>query len=1157
MSRHRVNLDYENEKLLFTARRCAVRCKRKPVFPEPRDLNWPRTSSLRRRSRLPKQEHLIHQRHDHWQPKMNRSLNRIEELHDSSTPELSTDDSSESDSNSDFQSVPELNIYTVGVLPFAKLAQKHGYEICSVTMADVDKALAERIYTNPATKVPPEYHDLLRVFSREDSDRLPVRRPYDHRIELEKGKQPSFGPLYGMSLNELKVLRKYLEDQLAKGFIRASSSPAASPVIFVKKPGGGLRFCVDYRALNAITIKNRYPVPLIQETLSRLSKAKFYTKLDIIAAFNKLRIAEGDEWKTAFRTRYGLFEYLVMPFGLANAPSTFQHYVNDVLRPYLDVFCTAYIDDILIYSNNLREHKEHVRLVLKALELAGLQLDVDKSEFHKTEVTYLGYVISTDGIKMDPAKVQAILDWETPKNVKDVRAFLGFANFYRRFIDNFSNTVSPMIELTKKNATFRFSEACQQAFDQLKQAFTTAPILRHFDPDLPIVVEADSSDYVTAGVLSQRGPDGVLRPVAYFSKRMNPAEGNYEIYDKELLAIVRCFEQWRPELEGASFPIDVLSDHKNLQYFTTTKQLSHRQARWSEYLSRFQFSITYRPGKQGEKPDALTRRSQDLPAQEEARNARQQTLLRPELFKTPETTTEIRLVETSRTVQDILEEEYDKDPFIQEILGLLRNKVRRSKKISLSDCEEIAGRLYFRGRLVIPTDDELIIKLLRITHDSPTGGHPGRGKTLEVLQREYYWPGMFETIRRYVSSCHTCRRVKASREKYHGLLKPLPVPERRWQDISVDFVTELPESEGFTNVMVVVDRLSKYRYLIPCKGMEAPDVARMFLRHVWCNHGLPRSIISDRGPQFVSAFHDELCKQLGVDPRFSTGFHPETDGQTEIANALMEQVLRAYTNYQQDDWVTWLPTAQFEANNTVSETTGMSPMMACYGQNPRMSFEPPSGLDRPRYQALQALEANHMVEKMKDVTDFIREEMVWAQANHQLHANRKRNAAPAYEVGDEVWLDARNIRTQRPSRKLDWKNLGPYPVVKKVSSHAYRLELPASMKIHPVFHVSLLRPAAPTEDYLPGQRIEPPEPVVIDNEEEYFVDRIEDVRFNRRRKAYEYLVKWTGYDDLSWEPAESLQDNEATALFHELYPDKMVPITNHIGHSSSRTNARF
>ena len=1149
---HKIAFDWMNKQLHFNSSRCQVICLRK----HSKDVRskalsdfletsrW--GSPLNSRPNSPRNYRKTfaragRARHDDWLPRMKQELRQASTKVE--TELLATPHSDNlTDTDDDDEAAPkpdsDHDMYFIGAAPMAKLARRPDHEIYAVTIADIDKALAPKTYTDPVAKLPAEFHDFLHVFSRKEADKLPEHRSYDHRIELHKGAKPTFGPLYGMSQNELRVLRKYLDENLQKGFIRASSSPVAAPVIFVKKPGGGLRFCVDYRNLNAITVKNRYPIPLIQETLTRLSKAKYYTKLDIIAAFNKLRIAKGDEWLTAFRTRYGLFEYLVMPFGLANAPSTFQHFVNDVLRPFLDVFCTAYIDDILIYSESLEEHKKHVRLVLGALSDAGLQLDIDKSEFFKTEVIYLGYVISTEGIKMDPAKVQAIQEWEYPLNVKDVRAFLGFANFYRRFIDQFSELASPLIALTKKGTAFIFSESCRIAFDQFKKAFITAPILRHFDPELPIVIEADASDYVTAGIISQRDSDGGLRPVAYFSKRMSPAECNYEIYDKELLAIVRCFEQWRPELEGAAFPIEVLSDHRNLQYFTTTKQLSHRQARWSEYLSRFRFEIIYRPGKHGGKPDTLTRRSQDAPAQEEARKARVQTLLPPEVFRQ----TDLMLVETDRSIQQIIDDEYPNDELIQETLELLRTGVRRSKKFTLAECTFRDGKLYYRNRLVVPDHDELKIKLLRHVHDSPVGGHLGRSKTLEILQREYYWPNMFDSVRRYVTCCHVCRRSKANREKYHGLLKPLPIPDRRWQHISMDFVVDLPLSEGCSNILVVVDRLTKYRVLIPCSVMTAPEVAKLFLRHVWVHYGLPETIVSDRGTQFVSAFWQELCTQLSIKALLSTASHPQTDGQTENANAVMEQVLRAYTNYLQTDWVRWLATAQFAANNTVSESTKVTPFVANYGQNPRMGFEQPTGTQRPPALRLQAQEANRFVEQMKDITEFVRVELGWSQALQQEYANKSRQPAPAYQVGDKVWLDARNIRTTRASKKLDWKNLGPYRVSQIVSSHAYKLDLPKSMsKLHPVFHVWLLRPAALNSEYLSGQQNPPPQPVEIDGEEEYWVECIEDLRYNRRRRRYEYLVKWTGYDDRSWEPADALKDIEPLDRFHKEHPDKPMP----------------
>jgi len=327
------------------------------------------------------------------------------------------------------------------------------------------------------SRIPKEYHDYFYLFDKASADVLPPHRVYDHRIPLKKDFIPPFGPLYSMSPVELRTLREWLDENLKKGFIRPSSSPAASPVLFVKKKNGSLRVCVDYRGLNAGTIKNRYPLSLFQETIAQVCKARFFTKLDLRGAYNLVRMAEGEEWKTAFRTRFGLFESLVMPFGLCNAPATMQNFINDVLRDYLDVFATAYLDDILIYSTSLNEHREHVRMVLRRLKEAGLYLKAEKCEFHQTEVEYLGMIISVQGIKMDTKKISAITEWPTPKNVRDVQSFLGFANFYRRFIKDYSKVVAPLTRLTRKNTPFQWSPQCHEAFNKLKSTFTTAPVL--------------------------------------------------------------------------------------------------------------------------------------------------------------------------------------------------------------------------------------------------------------------------------------------------------------------------------------------------------------------------------------------------------------------------------------------------------------------------------------------------------------------------------------------------------------------------------------------------------------------------------------------------------------------------------------------------------
>ena len=756
-------------------------------------------------------------------------------------------------------------------------------EVFAASMADITKALAVKQKVDPRTRLPKQYWEFLDLFDSKESDKLPPIRGQgiDHKIELieENGKKPTvpWGPLYSMSQDELLVLRRTLTDLLGKGFIGVSNSPAAAPVLFVRKPGGGLRFCVDYRGLNKVTKKDRYPLPLIYETLRNIGKAKWFTKLDVMSAFHKIRVAEGDEWMTAFRTRYDLFEWMVTPFGLANAPSTFQKYINWALRDYLDEFCSAYVDDVLVYTDGTREqHQDHVRKVLRRLNEAGLQLDIGKCEFETKSTKYLGFIIEAgEGVRMDPAKVEAITNWEAPTSIKGVQSFLGFANFYRRFIKDFSKLTIPLTNLARKDNHFRWTEEANKAFEYLKKIFIPAPVLVQFDSERETILETDASEWCIGGTLMQYDKKGVLHPCAYYSKKNNPAECNYEIYDKEMLAIVRCLEEWDAELRSVSH-FEIRTDHKNLEYFMTVRKLTERQMRWSLILSRLNFQISYLPGKQNERADALSRREQDVPKTSDIRKEHRMTqMLKPDTLSKLKigtiickaTNTRDDRVERNLTIEDDeaglnnsspeLEELWEQAREADEDLQQLTDVVRAKKqvfptslgvRVSVGDCSlDQDGHLLFRGRVWVPVSEPLRTALIQGTHDSIISGHPGREATAALMARRFFWPNMLQDIRRFIRNCDTCGRNKAWRERRQGFLKPLPIPDRVWQEISVDFVVDLPKSEGCTNMMVITDRLGKGAIIEPCASIEAEALAETFIRCYYRHHGLPTAIVSDRG----------------------------------------------------------------------------------------------------------------------------------------------------------------------------------------------------------------------------------------------------------------------------------------------------------------------
>ncbi len=692
---------------------------------------------------------------------------------------------------------------------------------------------------------------------------------------------------------QLGVTHLSVEEELAKGFIRPSISPASAGFFFIKKREGGLRPCIDYRALNDLTVKFRYPLPLVPAALEQLRTAKYFTKLDLRSAYNLIRIREGDEWKTAFSTTSGHYEYLVMPFGLVNSPSVFQAFIN-VFRDMLNRWVIVYIDDILIYSDSYEDHVKQVRSVLQRLLAHQLYAKIEKCEFNQTSVSFLGYVISSGGVTMEDQKVQAVIDWPQPVTVKELQRFLGFANFYRRFIRNFSTVAAPMTAMLKKGRQhLKWTPAAIAAFQKLKERFTTAPILHHPDPEREFIVEVDASSTGIGAILSQRhGNPPKLYPCAFHSRKLTPTEQNYDLGNRELLAMKAAFEEWRHWLEGAKHPFTVLTDHRNLEYLRSAKRLNHRQARWALFFTRFDFSVTYRPGTQNTKADALSRlhESSIVPHTHES-------IISPTIFLAP-------------------------------IQWDIMTEITEAQATDPPPAETPPNRTY------VPF--ALRQRVIQGVHSTLSSGHPGIAATVQLLTNRFWWSTLQADTITHIRKCPTCNVSKPSHQLPAGLLQPLPIPQRPWSHITIDFITDLPLSGGHTTILTVVDHFSKTCRFVPLPKLPtALETAEALCNYVFRFYGLPEDIVSDRGPQFTSRVWSAFCQKLNINVSLTSGYHPQSNGQVERLNQELTRFLRSYCHRNQADWSRFLLWAEYAQNSLCKPATGLTPFKCVLG------FQPP------------------------------------------------------------------------------------------------------------------------------------------------------------------------------------------------------------------------
>nr|GEY27471.1 Ty3/gypsy retrotransposon protein [Tanacetum cinerariifolium] len=779
-------------------------------------------------------------------------------------------------------------------------------------------------------------------------------------------------------------IEKQVCELLQQGLIRPSHSPFSSPVLLVKKLDGTWRFCVDYRSLNDVTVKDKYPIPQIDELLDELHGSRYYSKLDLRFGYHQIRVRDDDIHKTVFKTHEGHYEFVVMPFGLTNTPATFQSLMNDLFRPYLRI-----------------------------LEANQLYAKESKCCFGVTQVNYLGHIISANGVAVESEKVQAVSTWPTPTSAKGVQGFLGLAGYYHKFIKGFGGIAAPLHKLLGK-VSFQWDGTANQAFEDLKKTLTTAPTLGLPNWSIPFTIECDASGVGIGAVLTQNG-----RPLAYFSALLKGIMLAWSTYEKEMLALVK------------------------------SRITTPAQARWLPKLLGYDYKIEYKKGNEVKTDSYYSGLPSSLPG-----NSQKGVVLR--------------------------------------------------------------DGVWFRGGAILlsPTST-LLLTVLEMSHSLPEGGHFGFHKTLAKVKQSFWWIGVKERVKRFIRECSVCQRYKHDSMKPARLLQPLPVPERIWENMSMDFVEGLPNSQRFTVAMVMVDRLSKYAYFIPLRHpFTTATIAREFVSNIVKLHGMPATVVSDRDKVFISSFWQNLFKSQGTTLCMSSSYHPQIDGQTEVVNRTLEQYLRCFASDKPKKWVEWLPWVEYSYNTSMHSSTKLTPFQVVYGRaSPKLIPYIPGTSN------VQAVD-DYLTDR-DALLRHLRANLLAAQHRMKTQADQHRRELE-FEIGDYVYVKLQPYRhtsvAHRESNKLSPQFWGPYRVIERVGPVAYRIELPPGSLIHDVFHISLLRRCVcPIPDANPPPSVEAveapgtPQPACILDE------RV--IQKGKYRPKTELLVKWVGCprEDATWE----------------------------------------
>ena len=939
------------------------------------------------------------------------------------------------------------------------------------------------------------------IFSTGETDLGRTHRTL-HQIDTGDARPIKMAPRR-VPLHLQQEVTDHIKQMQDSGVIRPSCSPWAAPVVPVRKKDGSLRFCVDYRRLNDVTVKDAYPLPRIDDALDSLANACLFSTLDLKAGYWQCEIDPKDRPKTAFATRQGLFEFNVLSFGLCNAPSTFQRLMDLVLADLQWTTCLVYLDDIIVFGKTFKEHLHRLDEVLSKLGEAGLKVQPSKCHLFSTQVKYLGHIISREGIRADPAKVESVRGWPTPTTQTEVRQFLGLASYYRRFVKGFADIARPLHQLTEKGKHFRWGEDCQQAFLELKHRLTTAPVLAYPDPAKPFILDTDASDVGVGAVLSQE-EGGMEHVIAYASRALTKEERKYATTKKELLGMVTFTKFFRHYLLGREFTLR--TDHNSLRWLHNFQGLEGQLARWVEQLANFQYKIVHRPGKQHTNADALSRLPA-LPVDASPVNhevAPQPSLSvravqeAPEPVQAVEQTPEpVRVVQEAPEPVPTVEEAPSETQAVQEVPELaVEDELARAQQEDLEIVQLIRAR-QARGGGVLPQGPEfqkyarvweqlrvqdkrlvripspqsdaagviqvvlprsMVSSVLSMLHSTSTGGHLGSQKLQAKVKDRFYWPGWFGDVKKWCRECVDCASRKTQGRPPCAPMNP-STSSRPHERIALDILGPLPETERKNKyVLVIGDYFSKWTEAYPLPNQEAHTLAKVLTEQWVCRFGTPRSLHSDQGRNFESTLFKDTCRLLGIHKTRTSAYHPQSDGMIERFNRTLLSMLSLFIDDNQLNWDTLLPYVMMSYRSSVHASTGFTPYKVLFGQEIVLPVDVMLDVGSKDKFASASAYVQGLSATLATVVEAVKKHQTRASAQ-QKEAYDFRARAQYYSVGELVWV-RNKARKRGVCPKLQRRYKGPFKVLECVTEVLYRVALVEGGP-DTVIHFNRLKPFVP------------------------------------------------------------------------------------------------